>query len=156
MSLATLAWLAMASYSIHIIEEYTFNWRNWARAVIAFPLNGTIFTSPTRSSSRSGSRKRCWRRHCRGRRSIFASLMLINAVMFHIFPVVRFKGRFSPGVVTAVVLFFPLGIAMWRRAAGDGSVDPAAIIIGVGGGALLMAAPIVMLNLRSKPYFRQA
>lgn len=38
MSLQTLAWLAMAAYALHIMEEYTFDWRNWARAVIKLPV----------------------------------------------------------------------------------------------------------------------
>ncbi len=37
MTLATLAWLAMAAYAAHILEEYTFDWRNWARAVLGLP-----------------------------------------------------------------------------------------------------------------------
>lgn len=37
---------------------------------------------------------------------MLASLMLINAVFFHILPVIQMGGRFTPGVVTAVVLFF--------------------------------------------------
>jgi Protein of unknown function with HXXEE motif len=50
----------------------------------------------------------------------FASLMLISAVFFHILPVLRTRGRFSPGVVTAVILFFPAGLAVWWRAGQDG------------------------------------
>ena len=37
---------------------------------------------------------------------IYASLMIINAVFFHILPMIRGSGRFSPGVVTAIVLFY--------------------------------------------------
>lgn len=50
---------------------------------------------------------------------MLASLMLINAVFFHILPVIRMGGRFTPGVVTG------------------------------------MTYPIVMLNLKCLPYFRE-
>jgi hypothetical protein len=156
MSLATLAWLAMASYAIHILEEFTFDWRNWARAVLGLPVEWNDFYVTNAVVIAVGIAQAMLAPTLPWAPLIFASVMLINAIFFHILPVVRFKGRFSPGVVSAVVLFLPLGIAMWRRAAGDGSLDPATIVIGAGGGAVLMAAPIVMLNLRSKPYFRQA
>jgi len=77
-------------------------------------------------------------------------------VFFHILPVVRTKGRFSPGLATAAVLFLPLGIAMWRQAAIEGVLDPATATLAILGGAALMAYPVVMLRLRSKPYFQQA
>lgn len=38
MTLTELAWLALGAYAIHMIEEYMFDWRNWARAVIRVPV----------------------------------------------------------------------------------------------------------------------
>ena len=38
MTLQTLAWLSMVAYALHIMEEYTFNWHDWARAVINLPV----------------------------------------------------------------------------------------------------------------------
>jgi hypothetical protein len=35
--------------------------------------------------------------------------MLINATFFHVLPVIVFRGRFSPGMLTAIVLFYPTG-----------------------------------------------
>ena len=43
MRLADLAWLATASYAIHILEEHTFDWRNWARAVVKLPVEWSDF-----------------------------------------------------------------------------------------------------------------
>jgi hypothetical protein len=87
---------------------------------------------------------------------MFASLMLINAVFFHILPFVRMGGRFSPGLVTAILLFFPIGIAVWRKAAHDAALDWTTVTLAIVGGAALMAYPIIMLNLKDRPYFRQA
>ena len=155
MSLATLAWLAMASYSIHILEEYTFNWRDWARGALGLPVEWNDFYVTNAVVIALGIAQAMLAPSLPWAPLMYASLMLINAVVFHLLPVVRFKGRFSPGVLTAVVLFLPVGIAMWRRAGADGSLDPGTIVIAAGGGALLMAAPVVMLKLRSRPYFRQ-
>ena len=155
MTLADLAWLAAASYAIHILEEYTFDWRNWARAVIKLPVEWNDFYVTNAVVVVLGIVQAMLAPTLQWPALIYASLMLINAVFFHILPVLRAKGRFSPGLITAVVLFLPLSIAIWRRAAADGALDPLTVVIGVGGGALLMAAPVVMLKLRSKPYFRQ-
>jgi hypothetical protein len=68
---------------------------------------------------------------------------------------VRQGGRFSPGLVTAVLLFFPAGIAVWWKAANGALLDWQTAALAITGGAALMAYPVVMLNLKSRPYFRQ-
>lgn len=65
------------------------------------------------------------------------------------------KGRFSPGLFTAVVLFLPVAWIVWAKAIEDGLVNAQTAAIAILGAALLMAYPIVMLHLRSRPYFRQ-
>lgn len=156
MSLQTLAWLAMAAYAAHIMEEYTFDWRNWARAIIKLPVEWSDFYVTNAVVIALGIAQAELAPTLPLAPLVFASLMLINAVFFHILPVVWTKGRFSPGLATAVVLFLPLGIAVWRQAASDGVLDGATVALGAGGGAALMAYPIIMLRLRSRPYFQQA
>ncbi len=85
----------------------------------------------------------------------FPALMLINATFFHVGPFLVMKGRFSPGLLSAVFLFYPLGIASFR-------IPHLAVTIGARGtfeafliGTLLMAAPIVFVKLKNKPYFQQ-
>jgi glycopeptide antibiotics resistance protein len=156
MTLTTLAWLALAAYGFHIMEEFTFDWRNWARAAIGLPVewsdfyvtNAIVIALLIVQAELAATLP--WTT------LIAASEMLINAVFFHVLQVIRLKGRFSPGTITAVVLFIPLGIAVWKRAYEDGSLDTATVLIGAIGGAVVMAYPIVMLNVRDKPYFRQA
>jgi hypothetical protein len=85
----------------------------------------------------------------------FPALMLINATFFHVLPFIRMGGRFSPGLFTAVVLFYPVGIACYWRAGADGTLDAASLIGSLALGALLMASPVVLLLIKDKPYFRQ-
>lgn len=85
----------------------------------------------------------------------FAALMLINATFFHVLPVVRGRGRFSPGLATAVVLFYPIGIAEFLQAHKEGRLTAATGVASVLLGAVLMAFPIAMLRLKDRPYFRQ-
>lgn len=155
MTLQTLAWLSMAAYAIHIMEEYSFDWRNWARAVIKLPVEWSDFYVTNAVVVALGIAQAQLAPAWPLAPLIFASLMLINAVFFHMLPMVRTGGRFSPGVVTAIVLFLPAGIAVWRRAANDGLLDTTTVVLAIAGGAALMAYPVVMLNLRARPYFRQ-
>ena len=155
MTLQTLAWLAMAAYALHIMEEYTFDWRNWARAVIKLPVEWSDFYVTNAIVIALGIAQAQLAPALPLAPLIFASLMLINAVFFHILPVVRTGGRFSPGLVTAIVLFLPVGIAVWCKAASDAPLPWTTVVLAVAGGAALMAYPVVMLNLRGKPYFQQ-
>jgi len=145
----------VAAYAVHMMEEFSFNWRDWARAVLKLPVewgdfyvtNAVVivlgiaqaFLAPTLAVAPLG----------------FASLMAINAIFFHILPVLVTKGRFSPGLFTAVVLFLPVAWIVWAKAIEDGLVNAQTAAIAILGAALLMAYPIVMLHLRSRPYFRQ-
>ncbi|CCD95557.1 membrane hypothetical protein [Bradyrhizobium sp. ORS 375] len=155
MTLTTLAWLAVAAYGAHILEEYTFDWRNWARAVMKLPVEWSDFYVTNALVVVLGAVQAELAATWPIAALAYAALMIINAVFFHVLPFVRSGGRFSPGLATALLLFFPVAIAMWRRAWSDGVIDGATAAAAVVTGALLMAYPVVMLNLRSKPYFRQ-
>ena len=155
MSLQTLAWLAMLAYSIHMIEEFMLDWRNWARAVIKLPVEWDDFYVTNAVVVAFGIAQGMLAPTLPLIPLMFAALMLINAVFFHILPMIVTRGRYSPGVFTAVVLFFPSAIAVWHRAYLDGALDATTAVLAIGGGALLMAYPVAMLHLRQKPYFRQ-
>src|SRR5271165_4125012 len=122
MSLTTLAWLSMAAYAIHILEEYTFDWRNWAIAVIKLPVEWSDFYVTNAVVVALGIAQAMLAPTFPLAPLVYASLMLVNALLFHVLPMLRTRGRFSPGVVTAVTLFLPIGIAVWRRAALDGAL----------------------------------
>ena len=57
--------------------------------------------------------------------------------------------------VTATVLLLPMGVAVFWKALASGAASTSTALLGLLIGALLMAYPVVMLHLRSKPYFRQ-
>ncbi|NPU66094.1 HXXEE domain-containing protein [Bradyrhizobium sp. 83012] len=155
MTLTTWAWLALAAYGAHILEEYTFDWRNWARAVMKLPVEWSDFYVTNALVVVLGAVQAELAATWPLAPLAYAALMMINALFFHVLPFVRSGGRFSPGLATALVLFFPVAIAMWRRAWSDGLVDGATAVAAIVAGALLMAYPVVLLNLRSKSYFRQ-
>jgi hypothetical protein len=156
MTLETLAWLSMAAYAIHILEEFTLDWRNWARSVIKLPVEWSDFYVTNAAVVALGIAQASLAPTLVVAPLIYASLMAINAIFFHILPFLATRGRFSPGLFTAVVLFPPLSWSVWRRAMEEGNVDLGIALLSVVGGAALMAYPVVMLRLKSHPYFQQS
>lgn len=153
MELSHWIWLAVAAYGLHILEEFMLNWRDWARAVIGLPVEWSDFYVVNALVVVLGVVAANLAAAVPTLALSFPALMLINAVFFHILPVIRTRGRFSPGLFTAVVLFLPIGIACYRAAAG--MLDGWSLIVSVVIGAALMASPIVLLQLKNRPYFRQ-
>ena len=154
MPLADLLWLCVAAYGLHVLEEFQFDWRNWARAVIKLPVEWTDFYIVNALVIVLGVVAANLVRQP-ALALAFPALMLINALFFHVLPMIRTHGRYSPGVFTAVLLFFPLGIACYHRALSAGLVGWPGVVLSFIIGALLMASPIVLLQLKSRTYFRQ-
>lgn len=155
MNLTTLAWLATAAYSVHILEEYTFDWKNWARAVLGLPVEWNTFYITNALVVVLGFIQAELAPKLVIAPLAFGSLMLINATFFHVLPVIRCRGRFSPGLVTGVVLFYPLGIAEFVQAGKEGRLTTATGIGALLFGVTLMAFPIAMLRLKDRPFFLQ-
>jgi hypothetical protein len=155
MTLTTAAWLAMAAYSLHIMEEFMFDWRNWARDVIKLPVEWPDFFVTNSVVVAVGIAQAMLVPTMPVIPLSFTGLMLINAIFFHFLPMITHKGRYSPGAATALLLFIPSISFSWWTAVSTGVANVATILIGIAIGAVLMAYPIVMLRLRSKPYFQQ-
>ncbi len=155
MSHSYILWIATVAYALHIMEEYTFDWKNWAISGLNLPVNwihfgivnGIVIVLGMACASVGWARPEF--------SLCFPALMLINATFFHVLPFIRLKGRFSPGLGTALVLFYPIGIWAYCGAHADGILTPQVIIISTLLAAALMASPIVMLKLRLRPYFKQ-
>jgi|GEM_PF-663282 len=150
-TLQLMIWLCVAGYGLHVLEEFVFDWQNWARNVLHLPAQWSDFYITNALVIVLGvvaaEIAPTWPAVALG----FPALMLINATFFHVAPFVWTRGRFSPGLMTALLLFLPLGIQTIRTAHVDGTALTTALCIG----ALLMAAPIVFLKLKVKPYFDQ-
>jgi hypothetical protein len=155
MSHAFVLWIATFAYALHIVEEFTFDWKNWATHVLKLPVswshfavvNGVVIVLGVSCSAVA------WQ--CPIYALSLPALMLINATFFHVMPFLTTRGRFSPGLGTAVALFYPIALWAYWGAWRDGVLDAATLVGSFVLGALLMASPIVMLKLRLRPYFQQ-
>ena len=120
MTFTSWLWLATGCYAAHILEEYQLNWRDWARQVIGLPVEWGDFYVTNAVVIVLGIVAPNLAVAWPALALTFPALMLINATFFHVLPVILTKGRFSPGLFTAVVLFYPVGIACFVRAATQG------------------------------------
>jgi hypothetical protein len=154
MGLRQLILLSTAIYALHAMEEFIFNWRGWARSVLNLPVEWSTFYVTNFVVIVLGFMAAGIVPASPAIGLAFPALMIINALFFHCLPFVRTRGRFSPGLVTAVVLFLPVGIWCYRIAFLSG-VTSEKVVISFVLGALLMALPIFGLKLSQRPYFQQ-
>jgi hypothetical protein len=101
-------WVATAAYGLHVMEEFTFDWKNWANRVLKLPVDWSTFyvTNAIVIVLGVAAAEIGWQMPALS--LAFPALMIINAVLFHIVPFIA-KKKFSPGLITAVILFLPLG-----------------------------------------------
>jgi hypothetical protein len=147
-------WVATAAYGLHALEEFMLDWKTWANKVLKLPVDWPIFYVVNALVVVLGiiAAEIGWRLPALS--LAFAALMLTNAVFFHILPFVV-KKKFSPGLISAVALFLPIGTWLFYGANRDGILTTTTAIIAVALGAGLMAYPIILLKLKDKPFFRQ-
>ncbi len=156
MALDQLCWLATAAYGIHIAEEYALNWRDWARSLSKVQVEWDFFLLTNALVILLGVV--C--AEVADRLPMIAlalpALMLINATVFHVGTFLWKRGRFSPGLVTAVLLFYPLGVLCFKSASDAGVLTPARWFGSFALGTLLMATPLLLLKAKGMAYFQQS
>ena len=152
---AYILWIATLAYSIHVIEEYVFDWKTWARAVFRLPVTWPIFGIVNAAVVVLGIACSSVGWICPSFALSLPALMLINATFFHIFPFLFTRGRFSPGLGTAVLLFYPVALWSYYGAYLDGVLTYPIAGISFLIGAAEMATPIIMLKVKQHPYFKQ-
>jgi hypothetical protein len=147
-------WVATAAYGLHALEEFMLDWKTWANKVLKLPVDWPIFYVVNALVVVLGiiASTIGWRLPAVS--LAFPALMLINAIFFHILPFIA-KKKFSPGLISAVVLFLPIGIWLFYGANRDGVLTATTAIIAIALGAGLMAYPIILLKLKDKPFFKQ-
>jgi Protein of unknown function with HXXEE motif len=151
--LQTMLCACVAAYGFHVVEELVFDWQSWARQVLHLPVRWDDFYVTNALVIVIGAVAVAvapeWPAIALG----FPALMLINGAFMHVLPFVLHRGRFSPGLITAVLLFFPLGVATMKTV----PFDPAALAIAFVVGAALLATPIAFIILKNNfPYFDQS
>lgn len=149
-----ILWIATAAYGVHMIEETIYDWHGWVRRILKVPaewhefymVNAIVIVLGV-SCAMVG-----WRLPAVA--LVFPAFMLVNAVLFHIAPVVITR-VFSPGLFTALILFLPVGSWAYWGAWRDGMLTTGPVITSGAVSFLLMMFPIVLQKTKRMPIFRQ-
>lgn len=146
-------WIALTAYAFHILEEYTYDWKSWAKKILKLDMEWNHFyvTNVVVLFFGISCAEVSWSFPAFS--LIFPAMMLVNAIFFHILPYIRSKRTFSPGLITAIFLFLPLGFVSFRMAI-DMGVFTKSLIIAAVGGIFVMAFPIFLLKTKDVDYFK--
>ncbi len=147
----SMIWLCLGAYGVHIMEEFVFDWQSWARNVLHLPARWADFYVTNALVIVLGVVAAEIAPVFPAVALSFPALMLINGTFFHVAPFAWTRGRFSPGLISAVLLFFPLAIGAIQTS----DVKSKGFALAFGIGTALMATPIIFLKLRTKRYFDQ-
>ena len=150
MSLTVLAWLAVGAYALHILEEHVLGWHGWARKTMNLPMEWDAYTTIEFVLLILGAIAAMLAPALPVLALAYAAFLVINAVFFHILPMIISGGKFSPGVLTGVLLFLPIGYYAYTGV----NLPQNTIIWSVVIGAAIIAWPVLLLKLREQPYFR--
>lgn len=154
MSLTVLAWLAVAAYALHIVEEHILGWFDWARKTMNISLGWEQYVITEVAILIMGLTAAMLSGTPMGPTLVvaFATLLLINVVFFHVLPMLANGGRFSPGALSGIVLFLPLAWQVFRTQNLSQNDLIWAVVLGI----LLILWPMLLLKLKDVPYFSGA
>jgi uncharacterized protein with HXXEE motif len=143
LSRGDFAWLAVAAYALHIMEEQISDWPSAARRSIRLSIDYANYRVITTVYLILGAVAA----YLVGSLPVlalgFAAFLLINAVYFHIWPMIR-AGGLVGGIITAVFLFLPIGIAQYYVPGTSARDYWLSAVIGI----VLVVFPLALLHYR--------
>ena len=143
MSLGELSWLAVAAYTAHILEEAFCDWRGWVRGLSGIMVSWLQFWSVNALAVVLGIICAVFAVKYPVLALSYAALMLINATFFHVGGFIKGRGRYSPGLITAIGLFYPLGFSCYKTAYTSGLLTYTNLVASIVLGVFYMAIPVI-------------
>ncbi len=137
--------LVVISAFIHVVEEYKFGWVEWANGFFSeitvkqFMVINVLFIVLCVIAALIG------KKHIVFSSSVF-SLLLLNALV-HIAPTIK-QRTFSPGMVSAVFLFVPIGIMGYVNILSNNLLTIYQFMISILLGVLWMSVPFIYQVVR--------
>jgi uncharacterized protein with HXXEE motif len=102
-----LAWLAVAAYALHIMEERILDWHSSMKKSMKLSMDVDSYRVIARVFFVLGAIAAVLFGTFPIAARAFAVFLLINTIVFHIWPMIRTQ-TFSPGSWTAIFLFLPI------------------------------------------------
>ncbi|MDR0875149.1 MAG: HXXEE domain-containing protein [Clostridiales Family XIII bacterium] len=141
-------WVLTGAYACHIIEEYRFNWREWAMRLSKLDLKWSEFYIVNAAVLVFGIASAIVGYSFSRFSYLFVGLALVNALVAHIGATIV-KGKYSPGTLTSIILFVPICIWAYYDAYQNAYIDIETIALTVLGGFLIMLIPIGLQLLKN-------
>ena len=136
-----LAWLAVAAYALHIMEERILDWHSSMKKSLKLSMDVDHYRVIARVFFVLGAIAAVLYGTFPVAARAFAVFLLINTIVFHIWPMIRSQ-TFSPGSWTAIFLFLPIVYMTYVAA----NLPPAGWIWPVVIGIAITVFPILLLQ----------
>lgn len=147
-----ILWVLVAASALHVMEEHALGWQGWATSVMGKKLGVSFYWQDFYVTNTAlfivGISTAMVGWQFAGFGLSFASLNIIDALLFHILPSVRAK-RLNPGCITATILYLPIGFLCYWAANKDQILTTSALWLSILIGAFLMASALVGPKLRN-------
>jgi hypothetical membrane protein len=140
-----LAWLAVAAYALHIMEERILDWHSSMKKSLKFSMDVDHYRIIGRVFFVLGAIAAVLVGTFPDAARAFAVFLLINTIVFHIWPMIRTQ-QFSPGSLTAIFLFLPIVYMTYVVA----NLPPAGWILPAVIAIVITAFPLLLLEFGRK------
>ena len=142
-------WILTVAYTGHILEEYILNWRKWAQETSGLKLEWTEFFVANFAVIVLGIACSVVGFECPIFSYLFVGLAAINGLFAHLGTTI-IKRKFSPGLITSVLLFFPVCIWAYCMAFEKEILTLSFILITLGGALFIMLFPVLLQFVKHK------
>ncbi len=150
MSLTVLAWLAVAAYALHIVEEHILGWQGWAQRSMSLSIDADSYVIVEVAFLVLGAIAAMLVPVAPVYALAFGAFLLINVTFFHLLPMLMSGGKFSPGIITGILLFYPIGYYEFMGT----KLPQESLIVAALIGAGIILWPVLLLKLRGQRYFQ--
>ena len=135
-----------AAYGIHIAEEFFLDFRSWVARVTGFRIEWREFAIANTVVIAIGVAASFIGFSIPMLSYLFVGLAVVNGVVAHLATTI-IKRRFSPGLISSIVLFVPLGVWAYYIAAQRGILTITLFSVSLIGGFAIMCVPIIRAKL---------
>ena len=148
---AWVLWVAAVAYLVHMVEEVIYGWMNWSRYALGIRATWSEFVTVNAFVAVTGIACASIGWRAAWAALVFPAFMLTNAIGFHLLPSIL-TGTFSPGLITSIALFIPLGLYCYAAARGDGVLARRDVLVSGMLGVTLMCFPTVLQKTKGLPF----
>ena len=142
-------WILTVAYAGHILEEYVLDWRKWAQETSGLKLEWTEFFVANFAVIVLGVSCSVVGFECPVFSYMFVGLAAMNGLFAHIGTTIV-KRKFSPGLITSILLFIPVCTWAYCIAFEKGLLTLSFILITLGGALMIMSFPMLLQLIKHK------